>query len=182
MIRYLVPAGLATVLVVALAGCDGAGPMPGQVGATAPDYGAIELDGDSIRLADLRGDVVLLNVWATWCHPCREEIPALQALHEQHAGRGLQVVGVSVDAGGLADADRVRAFADEFGVTYPIWLDPNERVAREFFTIGVPTTVLIGRDGLIRWRHTGPIREGDREATRAIETALRETRPVSGGE
>jgi thiol-disulfide isomerase/thioredoxin len=171
---------LALALLLASAACGGAEGAPGHVGAPAPEYAAIRLDGDSVRLADLRGDVVLLNIWATWCHPCREEIPALQELHERHAAQGLQVVGVSVDAGGLAEAGRVRAFADEFGVSYPIWLDPNERVAREFFTIGVPTTVLIGRDGRIVWRHTGPIRPGDRSVSRMIEAALREPSPADG--
>jgi thiol-disulfide isomerase/thioredoxin len=156
-----------------MSACDGSNGPP-RVGSPVPEYASITIDGDSVRLTDLRGEVVLLNVWATWCHPCREEIPALQALHERFAGEAFRVVGVSVDDGGIGDAGRIRAFADEFDVTYPIWLDPAERVARVFFTIGVPTTVLIGRDGTLLWRHTGPIRPGDPALERRIREALRE--------
>jgi cytochrome c biogenesis protein CcmG, thiol:disulfide interchange protein DsbE len=161
----------AAVLVASLsiAACSGE-PLPGSVGAAAPAYSAVTLDGDSVALAGLRGDVVLLNMWATWCHPCREEIPVLQRLHERLAPRGLRVVGVSVDAG--SDGERVGAFAREFGMTYPIWLDPNERVAETFHTLGVPTTLLIDRAGVVRWRHTGPVKETDPALSRALEEAL----------
>ena len=154
--------------------------MPGAVGAPAPEYSAVTLAGDSITLASMRGDVVLLNMWATWCHPCREEIPALQRLHESLADSGLRVVGVSVDAGG--EAERVAAFAREFGVTYAIWLDPDERVAETFYTIGVPTTLLIDRSGTVRWRHTGPVKDTDPALRRALRDVLAERRGPEASE
>jgi cytochrome c biogenesis protein CcmG, thiol:disulfide interchange protein DsbE len=75
-------------------------------GDTVPEFGAPLLDGDSLHLASLRGQPVLLNIWATWCAPCREEMPALQALHEEYGPRGLRIIGVSVDSRGAEPAIR----------------------------------------------------------------------------
>ncbi|MBA3889895.1 MAG: TlpA family protein disulfide reductase, partial [Gemmatimonadaceae bacterium] len=123
-----------------------------QLGAIAPGLASRTLDGEPVSLDALRGSPVLLNVWATWCHPCRDEIPVLEALHREHAPHGLQLVGVSIDdAGRTSD---IRRFASEFGVTYTIWHDPDQRVMPSFSVIGVPTTFLIGRDGRLLWRKT----------------------------
>ncbi|HUF25969.1 MAG TPA: TlpA disulfide reductase family protein [Gemmatimonadaceae bacterium] len=145
-------------LLVAAA-CLPADHSPAAIGRPAPAYAARSLAGDSVSLAAHAGEVVLLNVWATWCLPCRDEIPALQRLHERHQADGLRIVGVSVDS--HADGERIGAFARDFGVTYAIWLDPDDRVAQTFLTVGVPTTFLIGRDGTLLWRHTGPVRDDD---------------------
>lgn len=120
---------------------------------------------------------MLLNVWATWCFPCREEIPVLQALHEQFASRGLELVGVSVDARGQEAA--VRQFVRDFGMTYSLWHDPDERVQSTFLAVGVPATYLIDREGILRWRHVGPVRAGDSILLRAIELALGDS-PAGG--
>ncbi|HZO19247.1 MAG TPA: TlpA disulfide reductase family protein [Gemmatimonadaceae bacterium] len=143
-----------------------------EVGRPVPEYRAVTLSGDSVALADARGRVLLLNVWATWCHPCREEIPVLQALHERYASRGLHLVGVSVDARG--EEDTIREFATDFRMTYPLWLDPDERIQSVFFAIGVPATFLIDRAGILRWRHVGPVRANDSTLVRALERALAE--------
>ena len=123
-----------------------------------------------MSLEALRGKPVLLNVWATWCHPCRDEIPELQRLYERYRGLGLEIVGVSVDAIGHEDA--ITAFARRYGMTYPIWRDPNEGVSATFLVVGVPATFLIDRSGVLRWKKTGPIRPGDTTLTAAIEQAL----------
>lgn len=141
-----------------------------EIGQPAPDYRTVTLDGDSVSLGQSRGRVVLLNVWATWCHPCREEIPVLQALHERHASRGLELVGVSVDARG--EEETIREFARDFRMTYPLWLDPDERVQSTFLAIGVPATFLIDRQGVLRWRHVGPVRANDSTLARELELAL----------
>jgi len=140
------------------------------IGAEAPAYRSVSLAGDSVSLAGMRGKVVLLNVWATWCHPCRAEIPELRAIHETYKARGLELVGVSVDHGG-ADDD-VRQFMTEFQMAYSIWRDPDERVLSQFLVVGVPATFLIDRNGILRWRHTGPIAPGDTTLTAAIDRAL----------
>ena len=140
------------------------------VGKTVPEYRAVSVDGDSVSLAAQRGKVVLFNVWATWCHPCRDEIPELLVLYEKYKPRGLELVGVSIDANGSEEA--IRSFMKDFRMTYPVWRDPDERVSTEFLVVGVPATFLIDRNGTLRWRKTGPIQPGDSSLTAAIEQAL----------
>jgi thiol-disulfide isomerase/thioredoxin len=161
------------VAFTALAACgrgDGPRVRPPEIGQPAPAYQTVSLAGDSVSLAQKRGRVVLLNVWATWCHPCRDEIPILQALHERYAPRGLDLVGVSVDAHG--EEATIRDFARDFKMTYPLWLDPDERVQSTFLAIGVPATFLIDREGVLRWRHVGPVRANDSTLVHALERAL----------
>ena len=113
---------------------------------------------------------MLLNVWATWCHPCRDEIPELEVLHQRLQGRGLEIVGVSVDVPGMEGG--IRSFMKEFGMSYAVWLDPDERVSSQFRTIGVPETFLIDRAGVIRWRKIGPVRRDDPTLSAALDRAL----------
>ena len=168
--RSVVPA-LAAALLAAACGADGGRRLAAvEVGRPAPAYESLTLAGDTTSLAALRGTPVLLNIWATWCHPCRTEIPELERLHQAHGARGLRIVGVSIDAGGEDDA--VREFATEYGMTYPVWRDADGRVSTLFAAIGVPATYLIDRDGTIRWLKVGPIAERDTGLARAIEEAL----------
>jgi len=157
-----------TFAVIACGPADGSGSV--EVGKPAPVYHAVSLDGDSVSLASEQGKVVLFNVWATWCHPCRDEIPELLVLYDKYKGRGLELVGVSVDANGSDDA--IRAFMTDFKMTYPVWRDPDERVSAQFLVVGVPATFLIDRAGILQWRKTGPIQPGDSSLTAAIERAL----------
>jgi cytochrome c-type biogenesis protein len=142
-----------------------------EIGRPAPRYAATTLAGDSASTAALAGKVVLLNIWATWCAPCRDEIPYLQSLYERHRGQGLEIIGVSVDARGQEAA--IREFADAFRMTYPIWRDPDERVQSLYMALGVPSSYLIDRKGILRWRRLGTIHESDTTLTRAVTEALR---------
>lgn len=157
-----------TIAVTSCTSGDGARSV--EVGRAAPEYRAVSVDGDSVSLATQRGKVVLFNVWATWCHPCRDEIPELLVLYEKYKPRGLELVGVSIDANGSEDA--IRSFMKDFRMTYPVWRDPDERVSAEFLVVGVPATFLIDRNGILRWRKTGPIQPGDSSLVAAIEQAL----------
>lgn len=143
---------------------------PLDAGSEAPEYAAVSLDGDTVSLEQLRGRVVLLNVWATWCGPCRKEIPELRAIHETYKDRGLELVGVSVDTDGTDD--NIREFVKEFRMDYPVWRDPDERISAKFLMAGVPATFLIDREGVLRWKMTGPIEPGDTSLTTAIVKAL----------
>jgi cytochrome c biogenesis protein CcmG, thiol:disulfide interchange protein DsbE len=166
-----VVAGLAAAL--AAGACGEAAPPESSTGREpAPAYAAVTLDGDSVSLAGLRGQAVLLNVWATWCAPCRVEIPELQHLHEELGDRGLRVVGVTVDS--RAAMNDVRRFMDEFGMTYDVWWDPDHRVLNAFGGAGVPLTVLMDRDGLVEWRHLGMFERGDPDLLAALERVLGE--------
>jgi cytochrome c-type biogenesis protein len=171
-VRLLVTAAFSffAAVILACAANDDATLRAPEIGKPAPDYRAISLSGDSVSLVEMRGRVVLLNVWATWCHPCRDEIPVLQTLHERYASAGLILVGVSVDARG--EDDTIREFASDFRMTYPLWLDPDERVQSTFLAIGVPATFLIDRNGILRWRHVGPVRSNDVNLMRELERAL----------
>lgn len=124
--------------------------FPVTVGSRAPDFSATTIDGVPVTKTanDYRGDVVLLNIWATWCVPCRTEMPSIQALHDRFAARGLKVVAVSIDNAGSADA--IRRFRDEYGLTFEILHDPSGEIQRHYQTTGVPETFVIGRDGVIR--------------------------------
>ena len=175
---------LLLVLVVALAGCkrdekaavDGGekrGPAVTatgtEPGAAMPEYAAMNLDGSKFELAAKRDKVVLLNLWATWCGPCRYEIPELQRIHNQYADKGFEVVGVSVDESGI---ESVRQFVTEQKMTYPVVLDPQGNLANILQASVLPTSVIVGRDGRIVWKKIGAIEEGDEELKSAIEKAL----------
>ena len=157
-------------LTVVIAGCARERPEPVEIGQPAPRYAAKTLAGDSASIAGLAGKVVLLNIWATWCHPCRDEIPYLETLYEKHKASGFELVGVSVDARGQ-DAE-IRDFVKTFQMTYPIWHDPDERVQSTFLAIGVPASYLIDRQGVLRWRRIGVIRASDTTLTHALTDAL----------
>ena len=156
--------------VLAGACADKPAAIPGAVGSSAPAYGAATMAGDSMDLAQMKGQVVLLNVWATWCIPCRREVPELQALHQEHEGRGLRVWGVSID-GGEADAD-VTGFINDFKMTYTVLRDPAERVLSVFRIQGVPASYLIDRGGVVRWRTIGPFKADDPQLQAALRTTL----------
>ena len=154
-----------------LTACAEQGPqIPGAVGAPVPAYGAVTMAGDSLDLASMKGSVVLLNVWATWCIPCRREVPELQALHQSYHAKGLRVWGVSID-GGEADAD-VAAFAQDFHMTYSILRDPGERVLSVFRIQGVPASYLIDREGVVRWKTLGPFKADDAGLQTALQQSL----------
>jgi cytochrome c biogenesis protein CcmG, thiol:disulfide interchange protein DsbE len=113
------------------------------------------MQGKPVSLASLRGEVVLLNILATRCPPCREEMPSMQRLHQALAAEGVRVIAVSIDAlegqtdsGGRPGGD-VRAFADEMGLTFEIWRDPAGDIQRVYRTTGVPESFVIDRRGTI---------------------------------
>lgn len=138
----------------------------GEVGQAAPEYTATTLDGDTVALTDFLGQPVLLNIWATWCPPCRREMPDLQKLHERYGPTGLTVVGVSVD--GRNAEPQIREFLDELGIDFLILHDPRDEVSDLFAIPAVPVTLLIDPDGVIRWRHMGPVTSDDPSLMRVL--------------
>lgn len=122
-------------------------------GRPAPTFTAETIDGESFRLRDHRGEVVVLNVWATWCPPCRVEMPGFVDLQAEFRDDGVQFVGLSVDRGGR---EPVRSFVEEKGVNFPQIIDPV-LAARHFPGNTVPRTYLIDRQGRIRYEHSGII-------------------------
>ena len=111
---------------------------------TAPPWELKSLEGKAVKLSDFKGKVVVLNFWATWCPPCREEIPDLVSLQKQYAAQGLVVLGISMDAGGPA---RVASFAKKYEINYPVVMG-DERVSAAYGGIeALPTTFIIDRKG-----------------------------------
>lgn len=136
--------------------------LPVEVGTVAPNFSAQDMAGRPVALRDLRGEVVLLNIWATWCPPCREEMPSMQRLYQRLGPEGLKMVAVSIDAapgkvdpGGRPGGD-VAAFAREMGLTFTIWRDPDGVVPRTYRTTGVPESFVIDRSGTIIKKVIGP--------------------------
>ncbi len=151
---------VALCLIPLLVGCFGEGRGGGsgaefsilRAGDPAPEYGARSLAGDSVELAHLRGTPVLVNLWATWCAPCRAEMPELQELHEMF-GDELTMFGVSIDRAGSEEL--IKGFVEDVGVDFDILLDPENRVTRRFTALGVPETFLIDENGTLRKRWIG---------------------------
>jgi len=135
--------------------------LPVEVGSRAPGFIATDLEGRPVSLDDLKGQVVLLNVWATWCGPCRDEMPSMERLHRELGPQGLRIVAVSVDAApGAATAPNqaggdVDAFARQLGLTFTIWHDPSGGIQRTYRTTGVPESFIIDRNGVIQKKVIG---------------------------
>jgi len=156
--RQRASALLAALLLLLVTGCgdaDGNSPraLPPTPGNPAPAWEGRTLDGEVVSLEDLRGQVVVLNVWATWCAPCIREMPALDRLERTYRDRGVRVVGASVDRGSAAP--QVRRFVEEHDISFLILLDPDQTIMSRFRTLGVPETFLIGPDGVIAHRWIG---------------------------
>jgi peroxiredoxin len=125
-----------------------------KVGEPVPDFRLDTPDGSSLQLSDFRGQAVVLNFWATWCGPCRAEMPDLQAIHDAHAGLGtLTVVGVDE----MESAESVTSFANELDLSFPMALDRDGELAEVFGLIGLPGTFFIDADGILRDRVLGQL-------------------------
>jgi peroxiredoxin len=117
-----------------------------QVGFTAPDLTLQTLDGETVILSDLRGQAVLINFWASWCPPCRNEMPAIQQVYEEYRDEGFTVLALNSQE----QETRVAAFAGEFGLTFPILIDRDGAVFDAYRVVALPTTFFVDRTGVIR--------------------------------
>lgn len=147
---------------------------PLGVGARAPDFRANTLDTPPrVRtLDDYKGNVVLVNLWATWCQPCRVEIPSIERLYQTYGPRGLKVVAISVDDPGSEKA--VRAFAHDMGMTFDVLHDPTGQITQLYQATGYPETVIVGRDGIIRKKIAAATDWDSEPNRRLIESLLAE--------
>ncbi|HET7585803.1 MAG TPA: TlpA disulfide reductase family protein [Gemmatimonadaceae bacterium] len=147
---------------------------PVTVGSPAPDFTATTIDATPVamHLHDVHGQVVLLNVWATWCLPCRWEMPSIEHLHQKYGTRGLTVLAVSVDAPGSEET--IRKYAHDLGLTFRILHDPRRTIERSYPITGYPETFVIARDGTIRKWDIGPQAWDSPTNEALIERLLRE--------
>ena len=162
----------AAAIGVSQLGCLGADTDMLRQGDPAPEFAAVSLEtGDTLSLADLSGQPVLVNLWATWCAPCLTETPYLQSLHEKYSEHGLRIVGVSID-----DPDQrvaVGAFVERMGVEYDILLDPEKRSETAFrATLGLPNSILIDRKGKVVFSWFGGVDAADSTFVVGLEQTL----------
>jgi peroxiredoxin len=154
-------------------GAEMTGNVPaGSPGEVAPDFALTNLAGQTVRLSDFKGKIVLLDFWATWCAPCQEEIPNFVQLQKQYAGRGFTVLGIALDDDGAAV---VKPLAQKLGVNYPLVIGDTQVAARYGGIQAVPTAFLIGRDGRILKTFTRPRSKSEWEQT--IRMALPPAEP-----
>jgi peroxiredoxin len=124
-----------------------------EFNAIAPQFALDNLNGGQVNLERLRGSTVVINFWATWCEPCRIEMPILQAFYEAHQGQGLRVVAINLGE----SSDLVRAWVDEFGLTFDILLDPQQSIAALYQIRGQPSTYVVSPSGIITAIFYGPV-------------------------
>ena len=125
--------------------------LAGTAQAPAPDFTLKSNSGANIRLSELRGEVVLINFWASWCGPCRQEMPILSELHDKYKAMGFTVLGVNVEENSSA----ARKLLKDLPVSFPVLFDNDSSVSRQYDVAAMPSTVLIDRDGNMRYLHKG---------------------------
>lgn len=161
MLRVILLIMLISVLLIA--GCSGESNLNGsglgritgcsvdsaqspQLGEPAPDFQFQTPEGQATSLSDLRGKAVLVNFWATWCGPCRMEMPFIQQVYNEWQERGLVVLAINLGEG----SDKVTSFVESYNISFPVLLDTNQEVARGYNIQYIPTTFFIDRDGIIQ--------------------------------
>lgn len=149
---------LATLLLILVA-CGSTTSATPALGQPAPDFTMSTLAGPSIRLADLKGRVVIVNFWATWCPPCENETPRLVAWYEQYHGAGLEVLGVDKLVQDSRDA--VADFVAKYAVSYPVPLDQTGDISRQWQALQLPRSYVIDREGIVRYVRIGELTQRD---------------------
>jgi thiol-disulfide isomerase/thioredoxin len=129
--------------------------VPVTVDYAAPELNLIDMVGNNVSLRDYAGKVVLVNLWATWCPPCKEEMPALQSFYEKHQSDGFVLVGINQEE----TLEVVQPFVADFGLTFPIWLDENYMAQRVFNTMSLPSSFVVDRGGTVRLMWLGAVSE-----------------------
>jgi peroxiredoxin len=142
---------------------------PVDVGYVAPNFTLPDLEGREVSLSDYRGKVVFLNIWATWCPPCRDEMPSMQKMYEALKGDRFEILAVSIDAG---EARVVRKFMEELKLTFPALHDRNSQVYKLYRATGVPETFIIDHKGIIAARYIGALDWNRRENRKVVEDLI----------
>ncbi len=140
------------------------------ISGKAPDFTLKSRSGENIRLSDLRGQVVMLNFWASWCGPCRQEMPILEQLHKRYSKLGFTVVGVNVEQ----DTSKAVAYLRDVKVSFPILYDNTSKVSKLYNVSAMPTTVMIDRNGNMRFKHHGYKPGYEKDYKKQIKQLIRE--------
>ncbi|MCH7645679.1 MAG: TlpA family protein disulfide reductase [Nitrospinae bacterium] len=176
-LALVVVAILATVaIVLVLKWPDTEVFQPMGKGIKAQDFAFKTIEGETVALEDFRGQVVLINIWATWCVPCRDEMPSLERLYNHLRGRRFVILAISIDR----NAQSVKFFKDEFDLPFPILLDPRGRITRLYGTNGVPESFLIDGSGVITERVIGGRNWADEVTVQRIVKLVEQAEGASG--
>ena len=132
-----------------------------------PNFTLKSLSGKNLKLSEMTGNVVLINFWASWCGPCREEMPLLNELHKKYGPLGFTVLGINVEE----DSNNARGFLNDFPVDFPVLLDSKNQVSKQYNVVAMPTTVVVDRDGNMRFLHKG-YKPGDEQKYRKMVKKL----------
>ena len=156
---------LTVILVsgIVVAGCSPASGQGTGLGNVAPDFQLSNLEGNTVSLSDFRGKPVMLNFWASWCGPCREEMPYIQQVYAEWSDRGLVVLAVNIGE----SSTTVKEFVQSYGLSFSVLLDTKQDVAQKYNIQAIPTTFFIDKDGIIQVKITGAF-----PSKEAIETRL----------
>ncbi|MEO0574585.1 MAG: TlpA disulfide reductase family protein [Pseudomonadota bacterium] len=142
---------VATALIATLMMAAAAIASTGLSGKVAPNFSLKNSAGEDVSLTDLRGDVVMINFWATWCGPCREEMPLLDEMHSRYNRVGFSLLGVNIDD----DPRRAEEMIESLGVTFPVVFDNTKKVSQQYDVNAMPVTILLDREGVVRHVHYG---------------------------
>lgn len=137
-------------------GANSSVPIGLEKGNLAPDFELRQLGGDKVKLSDFRGKKVIVNLWATWCPPCRAEIPDMQRFYEANKANGVVILGVNLTATETKPED-VEKFVQAYGMTFPVLLDGEKQVSDVYKAISIPTSFIIDSQGVIREKFIGPM-------------------------
>ena len=155
-------AALAAVLTLALPALLGAADVQ------APAFSLQSVSGGTVSLAQFKGDVVMINFWASWCGPCRQEMPLLDSIYKQYKDMGFTLLGVNVEP----DAHNADAWLKHTPVSYPILLDPKSQVSQLYQVQAMPTTVIIDRNGIVRYVHNGYLPGDENQYMNSIRSLI----------
>lgn len=154
--------GLATLFVVTAQAEGLQGP--------APDFTLKSRSGENVKLSELRGEVVMINFWASWCAPCRQEMPLLEDLHKKYSDLGFVLLGVNVEEDSSKAADLLR----EIPVSFPVLYDNTNKVTKLYDVVAMPSTVMVDRDGNMRYLHRGYLPGYEKDYEKQIKELVRE--------
>jgi peroxiredoxin len=136
----------------------------------APDFTLKSRNGENIKLSELRGEVVMINFWASWCAPCRQEMPLLEALYKKYSDLGFVLLGVNVEE----DSTQANQLLKEIPVTFPILYDNRNEVTKLYNVVAMPSTMLVDRDGKMRFLHRGYLPGDEEEYAKQVKALIRE--------
>ncbi|MCZ6808262.1 MAG: TlpA disulfide reductase family protein [Proteobacteria bacterium] len=142
----------------------------GLTGQTAPDFVLKSATGENLRLSEYRGDVVMINFWATWCGPCRQEMPLLDELYDRYQRVGFNLLGINIDD----DSRRAMAMVNELGISFPVLFDEDKKVSKLYEVEAMPLTILLDREGTVRHVHHGYQPGYEQKYLNEIRSLLRE--------